>query len=170
SRYDGELGKRSSREKVYIHRCVFTCASTRCDATTELHSWEVNFAYVEANERRNALVKKEKEERRKERRKRKRGNGSDEERQSDGESGSDKEGRDGKESRRKRRRDSDSGSDSDVDSGSDSKPAKDKDSVEQKDKGKAKEDPSEVWSRPAAAPTEKSQVEEMEDYFADLLA
>ena len=35
----------------------FTCGSLRCDNRTDLKSWEVNFGYVEAGEKRNALVK-----------------------------------------------------------------------------------------------------------------
>ncbi|KAG0026613.1 hypothetical protein BGZ81_006213, partial [Podila clonocystis] len=35
----------------------FTCGSLRCDETKGLQSWEVNFAYVEQGEKKNALVK-----------------------------------------------------------------------------------------------------------------
>lgn len=78
SRCVGERRKRSSLEKVgtypfhttILHNNLFStfclfhypqgqfaCASTRCEETTSLRSWEVNFAYTEAGERRNALVK-----------------------------------------------------------------------------------------------------------------
>src|SRR6185369_2454288 len=33
------------------------CGSTRCSETANLKSWEVNFAYIEDNEKKNALVK-----------------------------------------------------------------------------------------------------------------
>lgn len=35
----------------------FTCGSLRCDETKGLQSWEVNFAYMEQGEKKNALVK-----------------------------------------------------------------------------------------------------------------
>ncbi|KAF9973694.1 hypothetical protein BGZ73_003027 [Actinomortierella ambigua] len=35
----------------------FTCGSLRCDEARGLHSWEVNFAYVEEGVKKNALVK-----------------------------------------------------------------------------------------------------------------
>lgn len=35
----------------------FQCGNKRCDKQEGLKSWEVNFAYVEHGEKRNALVK-----------------------------------------------------------------------------------------------------------------
>jgi len=35
----------------------FICASTRCSEREHLRSWEINFAYVEDNQKKNALVK-----------------------------------------------------------------------------------------------------------------
>lgn len=35
----------------------FICASTRCDETKKLQSWEVNFGYMEDGEKKNELVK-----------------------------------------------------------------------------------------------------------------
>ena len=35
----------------------FVCGSKKCPEKEELRSWEVNFAYVEQGEKKNALVK-----------------------------------------------------------------------------------------------------------------
>lgn len=35
----------------------FVCGSKHCDSRQDMRSWEVNFAYVERNEKKNALVK-----------------------------------------------------------------------------------------------------------------
>lgn len=35
----------------------FICGNKRCDSQEELRTWEVNFAYVESGEKKNALVK-----------------------------------------------------------------------------------------------------------------
>lgn len=35
----------------------FVCGSKNCSTQNELRSWEVNFAYVEQDERKNALIK-----------------------------------------------------------------------------------------------------------------
>lgn len=52
---------------VYVCRCIvqvfsdlpgqFQCGNKRCEKQEGLKSWEVNFAYVEHSEKRNALVK-----------------------------------------------------------------------------------------------------------------
>ena len=44
-------------KEVITGKGQFVCASTRCSNTSELKSWEVNFAYVEDGEKKNALVK-----------------------------------------------------------------------------------------------------------------
>ncbi|CAG8494339.1 9693_t:CDS:2 [Diversispora eburnea] len=37
--------------------CHFICASTKCSEKDELKSWEVNFGYIEDEQKKNALVK-----------------------------------------------------------------------------------------------------------------
>ena len=44
-------------KEVITGKGQFICASTRCSNTNELKSWEVNFAYMEDGEKKNALVK-----------------------------------------------------------------------------------------------------------------
>lgn len=41
----------------------FQCGNKKCNNDQELKSWEVNFAYVEDSERKNALVKLRKSQR-----------------------------------------------------------------------------------------------------------
>ncbi|GBP85404.1 Protein FRA10AC1 [Eumeta japonica] len=43
--------------EVVIGKGQFQCGDKRCNNDKDLKSWEVNFAYVEDNERKNALVK-----------------------------------------------------------------------------------------------------------------
>ncbi|GBC06933.1 hypothetical protein RclHR1_07150003 [Rhizophagus clarus] len=55
---EGKIGLRWRTEKeVMSGKGQFICASTRCSNTNELKSWEVNFAYMEDGEKKNALVK-----------------------------------------------------------------------------------------------------------------
>ncbi|CAG8641757.1 46320_t:CDS:2 [Gigaspora margarita] len=55
---EGKIALRWRTEKeVIIGKGQLTCASTRCSEKVELKSWEVNFAYVEDDEKKNALVK-----------------------------------------------------------------------------------------------------------------
>eukprot|EP00741_Cyanophora_paradoxa_P025457 tig00000382_g24575.t1 len=54
----GQVGLRWRTEKeVFAGKGQFVCGNKRCDGREQLRSFEVNFAYVEANERKNALVK-----------------------------------------------------------------------------------------------------------------
>ncbi|RIA95414.1 folate-sensitive fragile site protein Fra10Ac1-domain-containing protein [Glomus cerebriforme] len=55
---EGRIALRWRIEKeVITGKGQFICASTRCSNTSELKSWEVNFAYMEDGEKKNALVK-----------------------------------------------------------------------------------------------------------------
>ncbi|VDP20594.1 unnamed protein product [Echinostoma caproni] len=42
---------------MQLKKDAFACGNVHCSATGRLRSWEVNFAYKERGERRNALVK-----------------------------------------------------------------------------------------------------------------
>lgn len=55
---EGRIALRWRTEKeVVVGKGQFICASTRCDETKKLQSWEVNFGYVEDGEKKNELVK-----------------------------------------------------------------------------------------------------------------
>lgn len=43
--------------EVITSKGQFICGNKKCDIRTELKSWEVNFAYMENDEKKNALVK-----------------------------------------------------------------------------------------------------------------
>eukprot|EP00742_Colponemidia_sp_Colp-10_P007230 GILJ01007770.1.p1 GENE.GILJ01007770.1~~GILJ01007770.1.p1 ORF type:complete len:239 (+),score=30.47 GILJ01007770.1:72-788(+) len=59
SRYkEGKIGFRWRTQKEVIEgKGQFSCGNKRCDAVDDLRSYEVNFAYVEDGEKKNALVK-----------------------------------------------------------------------------------------------------------------
>ncbi|CAG9787784.1 unnamed protein product [Diatraea saccharalis] len=44
-------------KEVVLGKGQFQCGNKHCNSDTELKSWEVNFAYVEDNQKKNALVK-----------------------------------------------------------------------------------------------------------------
>ncbi|OQR79015.1 hypothetical protein BIW11_00214 [Tropilaelaps mercedesae] len=46
-----------TNQEVVIGKGQFNCGEKTCKSDTELRSWEVNFAYIERGERKNALVK-----------------------------------------------------------------------------------------------------------------
>jgi protein FRA10AC1 len=46
-----------TEQEVVLAKGQFVCGNKRCDAVRKLRTWEVNFAYVEAAEKKNALVK-----------------------------------------------------------------------------------------------------------------
>ncbi|KAI8636404.1 folate-sensitive fragile site protein Fra10Ac1-domain-containing protein [Parasitella parasitica] len=55
---EGRIALRWRTEKeVIIGKGQFVCASTRCDESKKLQSWEVNFGYMEDGEKKNELVK-----------------------------------------------------------------------------------------------------------------
>ncbi|KAI9323292.1 hypothetical protein BX666DRAFT_1873352 [Dichotomocladium elegans] len=55
---DGKIALRWRTEReVIMGKGQFICASTRCEETNDLKSWEVNFGYVEDGHKKNELVK-----------------------------------------------------------------------------------------------------------------
>ncbi len=46
-----------TEQEVVLAKGQFVCGNKACDAVRKLRTWEVNFAYVEASEKKNALVK-----------------------------------------------------------------------------------------------------------------
>lgn len=44
-------------KEVVLGKGQFQCGAKQCNSDQGLKSWEVNFAYVEDNEKKNALVK-----------------------------------------------------------------------------------------------------------------
>lgn len=59
SRYkENKIANRFRIEKeIVTGKGQFICGEVSCKEETGLRTWEVNFAYVEAGERKNALVK-----------------------------------------------------------------------------------------------------------------
>jgi len=59
SRYkEGKFGFRwRTQKELFVGKGHFTCGNKKCDSTDQLQSYEVNFAYVEDGEHKNALVK-----------------------------------------------------------------------------------------------------------------
>eukprot|EP01134_Creolimax_fragrantissima_P007099 CFRG7099T1 len=59
SRYKtGEVALRwRTQKEVFSGKGQFVCGSKACDTSRGLQSWEVNFKYLEANEKKNVLVK-----------------------------------------------------------------------------------------------------------------
>ncbi|EKX47426.1 hypothetical protein GUITHDRAFT_157639 [Guillardia theta CCMP2712] len=54
----GQIALRWRTEKeVFVGKGQFVCGNQACDARDELQSFEMNFAYKEAGEKKNALVK-----------------------------------------------------------------------------------------------------------------
>ncbi|OAD73564.1 hypothetical protein PHYBLDRAFT_181581 [Phycomyces blakesleeanus NRRL 1555(-)] len=151
----------------------FVCASTRCDSTHSLESWEVNFRYAEDGEVKNELVKirlcpscsdklnyttqkrlakKEKKDKLKRKRDQKR----EQERDSN------------KSSRKRSKKSSGSKSAAEDESQSESESESEEDEGERMGKNKESE-ASNVWKQTAESREERSKEEEFEDYFADLL-
>ncbi|KAI8919685.1 folate-sensitive fragile site protein Fra10Ac1-domain-containing protein, partial [Entophlyctis helioformis] len=55
---EGKIAMRwRSQREVVAGKGQFECGNLNCSSTADLKSWEVNFAYAEAGERKNALVK-----------------------------------------------------------------------------------------------------------------
>ena len=46
-----------TEQEVVLAKGQFVCGNKQCDAVRKLRTWEVNFAYAEAGEKKNALVK-----------------------------------------------------------------------------------------------------------------
>ncbi|KAG0740787.1 hypothetical protein G6F61_010738 [Rhizopus arrhizus] len=148
---EGKIALRWRVEREVISgKGQFVCASTRCESTKSLKSWEVNFGYMEDGEKKNELVKvrlcpecsdklnyktKKRAAKRQEKKHKKKRRTEREEEESD-EHVSDSE---------------------------------DQSSEEEEKAEKDKEETSAIWSKPLESKEEKSKEEEYEDYFADLL-
>ncbi|XP_026133048.1 protein FRA10AC1 [Carassius auratus] len=146
----------------------FLCGNKRCESKEGLKSWEVNFAYVERGEKRNALVKlrlcpecsfklnyhhKRKEVTVKKRRRSK-------ENVDKSLSKTSKSSRKHKRKHKKRRKEYSSSS-SEESQGSD----KDAESGEEEEEGPSESD---HWRGPAPTVEEKSREEEFDEYFEDM--
>ena len=46
-----------TEEEVKLGKGQFMCGSRKCSEAEMMRTWEVNFAYIEAGEKKNALVK-----------------------------------------------------------------------------------------------------------------
>lgn len=154
----------------------FMCGNKRCEKPEGLKSWEVNFAYVELGEKRNALVKlrlcpecsfklnyhhKRKEVKPKGKTKRRRSQEETDEPQkkrSKSSSRSKKHKRKGKRKRRHREHSSSSESEDPKTS--------DKDAEDEEEK--ASQSHADHWKGPAPAVEEKSREEEFDEYFEDM--
>lgn len=44
-------------KEVVLGKGQFQCGNKKCSNDSDLKSWEVNFAYLENNEKKNALIK-----------------------------------------------------------------------------------------------------------------
>lgn len=155
SRYkENKVAMRWRIEKEVVEgKGHFSCGNRKCDEKNGLRSWEVNFAYVEGGEKKNALVKlrlcpdcsyklnyhhKKKEILPKQRKRDKRS--------------------ESKNKKHKSRHESPT-------------PDTDEDNSEassSKQKETSSEDEKSIWSGPAKVSEEKSRDEEFEDYFEDM--
>ncbi|KAI8098517.1 FRA10AC1-like protein [Halteromyces radiatus] len=143
-----------TESEVVMGKGQFICASTRCDQTTHLTSWEVNFGYMEDGIKKNELVKVRlcedcsyklnyKTQKRKVKQKEK--------------------------NKKKRKLDEHTSDNSDQDIGNHKGLIKRK---KTKDDGSPENDDhktSSIWSSTVDTKDEKTKEEEFEDYFADLL-
>jgi len=168
SRYkENQFGMRWRTEKeVVTGRGQFACSNKKCDERNKLRTWEVNFGYVENNEKKNALIKcrlcfecsyklnyhhKKKEVTRRKKNKK-------------------KSSKKKKKRRSKSSRSSDSSSSSDSDSDAEGSQAAKK-KVEDKQKaeeGKLEKDASDLWSKPVEREEEKTRTEVFDEFLEDL--
>ncbi|KAL9540367.1 hypothetical protein PS6_010803 [Mucor atramentarius] len=160
---EGKIALRWRTEKeVVVGKGQFICASTRCDETKKLQSWEVNFGYMEDGEKKNELVKvrlcpecsdklnfKTKKRLAKTLKRKSR-----EEQES--------------KSKSKRQRRHSSASDASSCSTSDDDENDEKKNDRDRHDASTQESAS-IWSKPLDTKEEKSKEEEYEDYFTDLL-
>ncbi|KAI9495788.1 folate-sensitive fragile site protein Fra10Ac1-domain-containing protein, partial [Zychaea mexicana] len=164
----GKIALRWRTQREVVHgKGQFVCASTRCDETKDLKSWEVNFGYIEHGEKKNELVKvrlcpdcsyrlnyrtQKRQVKKKETKQKRARSGSSDEEDVDNK----------RQRRRKHRKHEDDKSSSDQ--------GDDQSGDEQQQKGKEeKDEASSIWSKPMESKQEKTKEEEFEDYFADLL-
>ncbi|KAI8367621.1 folate-sensitive fragile site protein Fra10Ac1-domain-containing protein [Radiomyces spectabilis] len=166
---EGKIALRWRTEKEVVSgKGQFVCASTRCDATSMLNSWEVNFGYVEDGIKKNELVKvrlcpecsdklnyktqKRLAKAQKQQAKKRARSSSVEEGESD---------------HRHTKRSRATSKDKQPLDHPEDETNEEQDTRNQETK--AKDEASSIWSQPISAKEEKSKEEEFEDYFADLL-
>lgn len=189
SRYrENRFAMRWRTEKEVLEgKGQFVCGSKRCEERDALESWEVNFAYEEHGERKNALVKlrlcprcsKKLNYHHKRRPWKDRSRKGTDNSSSDGRKASAVDKHKRKHSRRDRKTRNKEGAEKRK---SDKYEWKEKSSASsessERDSGSSDQSESEeeaaskasaVWSKPAEAFLEKSQEEEFDDYFKDML-
>ena len=152
-----------TEKEVVTGRGQFACANKKCEERNKLRTWEVNFGYVENNEKKNALVKcrlcfecsyklnyhhkkKEVTRRKKNSKKKKK-----------------------KKKRSKSSRNSDTSSSSDensADSLADRKKVEEKRKAQEEEK--IEKDATDLWSKPVEREDEKSRTEVFDDFLEDL--
>ncbi|KAJ3091613.1 hypothetical protein HK102_014099 [Quaeritorhiza haematococci] len=194
SRYkEGRVALRwRTANEVVIGKGQFTCGNLLCSETEQLHSWEVNFAYMEQGVKKNTLVKvrlcmacsyklnykkikeRAKEERKRKRkdwkhdRKRRKRHSDDEDSRSDG----GKERLGSVEIKIKRRDDTKStdGGGSDEEEAEQQREAVELLKATQSSRQYSREEASRIWSAPAQVEEQqdKTRDEEFEEYFAEL--
>lgn len=165
SRYkENKFGMRWRTEKeVVIGAGQFVCANKKCDSVKKLRTWEVNFGYVEHNEKKNALVKcrlccecsyklnyhhKKKEVTRKKKRRRR-------EKKS--------------KKTKKKRKDGGSSSESSSSSSDEAESSRTTSAAEAASKKKEEEESaSSIWSRPVEREEEKTRDEVFNEFLEDL--
>ena len=178
---ENKIALRWRTEKEVVEgKGQFICGDKRCSEREELQSWEVNFAYVERGERKNALVKLRlclecsvklnyhhkkklwKKEEKKQLRKR-------EHRHTSGHKKKSKHDRKHKHKKEKKdrqewkeRASQDSSDDSSSDEGR-------RTGEGSSSREKAEASASAVWSKPAEALLDKTKEEEYDEYFKDML-
>lgn len=178
----GKIALRWRTEKeVVAGKGQFICGSTRCDASNELKSWEVNFGYVEDGEKKNELVKvrlcpecsdslnyktqkRQAKSKKMEDKKNKRKRTHSEEEDDDNEEDEDHEDHDRKGKKSKRSSDKYGN----VLDALNSTISKYFIFIEHNDDRKS-EHANSIWSKPIESKEERTKEEEYEDYFADLL-
>ncbi|KAI7860251.1 folate-sensitive fragile site protein Fra10Ac1-domain-containing protein [Circinella umbellata] len=171
---EGKIALRWRTQREVVHgKGQFVCASTRCDNTDDLKSWEVNFGYIENGEKKNELVKvrlcpdcsyrlnyktQKRQAKNKETEQKRRRRATTDDDDDDVE----------RQSRRRRRKHHHDNEDSN-DKHSTSDQENSDDSEEQDEQRKEEKGASSIWSKPMETKKEKTKEEEFEDYFADLL-
>ncbi|KAL2078223.1 hypothetical protein ACEWY4_025908 [Coilia grayii] len=183
SRYkENKFGFRwRTEQEVVSGKGQFLCGNKRCEKQEGLKSWEVNFAYVEQGEKRNALVKlrlcpecsfklnyhhKRKEVTRK-KRQRSDGEGDvDTPQVKRSKSSHSKKHKKHKKKHKRRRRESSSSRSSDDSQSSDRDPER----GDGQPNADTEEGPSDAdhWKGPAPETKEKSREEEFDEYFEDM--
>lgn len=183
SRYkENKFGFRwRTEQEVVSGKGQFLCGNKRCEKQEGLKSWEVNFAYVEQGEKRNALVKlrlcpecsfklnyhhKRKEVTRK-KRQRSDGEGDvDTPQVKRSKSSHSKKHKKHKKKHKRRRRESSSSRSSDDSQSSDRDPER----GDGQANADTEEGPSDAdhWKGPAPETKEKSREEEFDEYFEDM--